>query len=40
MEIRDIPMSLIIFTPLGILFIELFVYALGELWKWFIGNGE
>ena len=40
MAMMDIPMSLIIFAPLGILFIELFVYALSEFWKWFIRNGE
>lgn len=40
MEIKDIPIGLIMFAPLGILFIELFLYGLSELWKWFIKNGE
>jgi len=40
MNMMDIPMSIIIFAPLGILLIELLVYGLSVFWKWFIGNGE
>ena len=40
MEMIDIPMSIIIFMPLAIVFVELLVYGISVFWKWFIGNGE
>lgn len=31
---------LVIFIPIGIMIIELIVYGLSVLWKWFIGIEE
>lgn len=40
MEMKDIPLFMIIIMPLAIVGLELFVYCLAEAWKWFIGNNE
>ena len=40
MEMKDIPLFMIIIMPLAIVALELFVYVLSEVWKWFIGNNE
>lgn len=40
MEMKDIPLFMIILMPLAIMGLELLVYGLSEGWKWFIGNNE
>ena len=40
MEMKDIPLFIVIIMPLAIVTLELFVYGLGEAWKWFINNNE
>lgn len=39
-EMKDIPLFIIIMMPLAIVAMELFVYGLSEAWKWFIKNNE
>lgn len=40
MEMKDIPLFMIVMIPLAIVTVELFVYGLSEAWKWFIGKYE
>jgi hypothetical protein len=40
MEMKDIPLSIIIFMPIAILVLECSVYGLKVWWEWFIGNNE
>lgn len=40
MEMKDIPLGIIIFMPIVILLLECSVYGLKISWEWFIRNNE
>lgn len=40
MEIRDVPLFIIIIMPVAIIFLELFIHGVACTWKWFIRNNN